>query len=86
AGHHGVESIIKALGTKEFTRLRMGIGYDKSKIKNQKSKITETEEYVLGEFRKDERPAAEEMISRTAEAIRFALEEGTEKAMGKFNG
>ncbi|MEK7193925.1 MAG: aminoacyl-tRNA hydrolase [Patescibacteria group bacterium] len=38
AGHQGVESIIKSLGTKNFWRLRIGIR-KKSKIKNQKSKM-----------------------------------------------
>ena len=43
AGHQGVQNIIDQLGTKDFTRIRIGIG-------NQRNKKIATEKYVLGKF------------------------------------
>jgi peptidyl-tRNA hydrolase, PTH1 family len=47
AGHQGAQNIIDELGTKDFTRLRIG-------IENREDKKIETEKYVLGKFKKDE--------------------------------
>lgn len=47
AGHKGVESIIKELGTKDFTRVRVGIQPEKGKPSN-------VERFVLQRFRKGE--------------------------------
>ncbi len=44
-GHNGIKNIIECLGTKEFTRLKIGISNDKS---------METKDYVLGKFNKEE--------------------------------
>jgi len=85
AGHKGVESIIKQLKTDEFWRFRMGIGEQKSKIKNKKSKIKKIDNFVLGEFSQGERGKSRELIKKGAKAIEEALEEGLEKAMNKFN-
>jgi peptidyl-tRNA hydrolase, PTH1 family len=85
AGHKGVESIIEHLGTDKFWRFRVGIGEQKSKIKNQKSKIRPIDDYVLGEFGEHERGKLREIIKKTTKAIEDALEEGLEKAMNRFN-
>jgi PTH1 family peptidyl-tRNA hydrolase len=85
AGHKGVESIIEHLGTDKFWRFRIGIGPDKSKIKNQKSKLKPIDNYVLGEFSEGERGKAREIIKKSVKALEDALEEGLEKAMNRFN-
>jgi PTH1 family peptidyl-tRNA hydrolase len=85
AGHKGVESIIKSLGTDKFWRFRIGIGNDNSKIKNQKSKLKPIDNYVLGEFSESERGKAREIVKKSVKAIEDALEKGLEKAMNRFN-
>ncbi len=75
AGHKGVESIIKSLGTKNFVRFRLGTG-----MKKQKGK-----EVVLAEFKGKEKKIFERMIKKGVEAVVYALNEGIEKAMNKYN-
>ncbi len=58
AGHHGVESIIEALGTDQFTRVRMGIG-------NQKP----SEKFVLEPFEPHELPQVKHMIKQTIKIL-----------------
>ena len=97
AGHKGVESIIRSLGSKDFIRFRIGIKPAEksllenqiSKIKNQKYKLKvkkiNTEKFVLQKFTKEEEKTMKEMIKKTAEAIKYALEEGAEKTMNEYN-
>jgi len=77
AGHKGVESIIKELGTKNFVRFRIGIQPKTGKPEN-------VEKFVL-QINKEEEKILSEVIKKTAEAIDFFLKEGLEKAMSKFN-
>jgi len=58
AGHHGVESIIKELGTDQFTRVRLGIG-------NQKP----SEKFVLEPFEPHELPQVKHMIKQAIEVL-----------------
>lgn len=78
AGHKGVESIIKELGTKGFVRLRLGICPETEKPENP-------EGFVLQKFTKDEEKIANEVIKKTCEAIEFFIKEGLERAMSKYN-
>lgn len=80
AGHKGVESIIKAINSKNFVRFRIGI--KPQKIENRKRKI---EKFVLQGFDKKERKTIEEAIEKTVEAIGVAIKDGVEKAMNQFN-
>lgn len=70
-GHKGVESIIRNLDSKNFTRLRFGIGRD--------SKI-ETSDFVLSKFKKQELSIVDESVDRAKEACLFWLEAGLVKA------
>lgn len=95
AGHHGVESVIEGVGSKEFVRFRLGIGHPRRNAKlalnrtcsgsgwEMREKVVE--KFVLSKFSKEEKPVVEEMVERAAEAIKFGLEEGIEKARGRFN-
>lgn len=75
-GHQGLASIIQALGTEEFARLRMGIGL---KVKMDPA------EYVLSKFSKEERPIVLEMIQRGVEVILHLLQYDMDKTMTVFN-
>jgi len=78
AGHKGVESTIRELGTKNFVRFRIGILPKTGKPKN-------SERFVLQKFNMEEEKIAKEVIQRTVLGIEMALKSGLEKAMSKFN-
>ena len=77
AGHNGLESIIGALGTPEFVRIRLGIGPDHP--------VKDGARYVLSQFRRSQYPVVDEVLDRTAEAVRVILAEGVARAMSRFN-
>ncbi len=60
-GHKGVQSVIDYLGTKDFTRIRIGI-----EVENRK---TPTEKFVLEKFSKDEMEIIEKVIDEVSEEI-----------------
>jgi PTH1 family peptidyl-tRNA hydrolase len=75
--HNGLKSIISALGTDEFVRIRLGV---------QPEKVWgERREYVLEPMRREERKVAQEMAVEAAEAVKVVLTDGVEKAMSRFN-
>jgi len=76
-GHNGLKSIIGALGTDEFIRLRIGIRPDHP--------ISDTKNFVLNEFSKAEKESLEEILERAAEAMRSVLRDGVAKAMSLHN-
>jgi PTH1 family peptidyl-tRNA hydrolase len=80
AGHKGVESIIKEIGSSDFIRFRIGIESQKPEIKNTKAKTI-----VLKNFSKDEKILINETIKKTAETISYFLENGLEKTMNAYN-
>lgn len=75
-GHKGVRSIAENLGTREFHRLKVGIGRDP---------VMPPEEYVLAKFRKDEQVILKETLERATDAIEVFLKEGVERAMNLYN-
>jgi peptidyl-tRNA hydrolase, PTH1 family len=75
--HNGLQSIIGALGTDEFVRIRMGVRPEKL--------WGDRKEYVLREMGHEERKFAEEMAVEAADAVEVLLTEGVEKAMTQFN-
>ena len=76
-GHNGLRSIIAALGTNEFIRLRIGI--------QPEHPVSDAKRFVLDEFPKAEQPAVKEILERGAEAVRAVLRDGIAKAMSMFN-
>ncbi len=75
--HNGLQSIISALGTDEFVRVRLGV---------QPEKLWgDRKDYVLRTMGREEREIAEEMAVEAAEAVEMILTEGAEKAMSRFN-
>lgn len=85
-GHKGVESIIKALKTRAFVRLRIGICPTTPSGKLKKPKVeTELLDFIVGEFKKIELEEIKKVIKKGSEAITFILDEGREIATGKVN-
>jgi PTH1 family peptidyl-tRNA hydrolase len=80
-GHNGLRSIIGALGTNEFARLRIGVG--RPARGDSRAEVTS---HVLGTFGRDDEPVAELMRDRGAEAIAVFIEDGIVEAMNRFNG
>lgn len=77
AGHNGVKSIIAALGTEEFLRIRLGIGPDFA--------VGDGAKYVLGQMKKAQLAVADEMLDRASQAVQVILAEGVAPAMNRFN-
>ncbi len=85
AGHHGLDSILENLKTDKFWRFRMGIGEQRSKGKNQKSRLRAMNDYVLGGFGRSDKGAVKHLVKRGAKAIATALEKDLQSAMNQFN-
>ena len=77
-GHNGMKSIIAALGSDQFPRLRIGIGRPDQKGRG-------AIDFVLGRFRSDERGLLDEALNRAADCMETFAGEGIERAMNVFN-
>ena len=77
-GHHGLESIEQHLGTREYARLRVGIG--------RQSGAREITSYVLGRFSSTETPLLDKVLTVASDQVECWLESGIQKAMSQFNG
>ena len=75
-GHNGLKSIIDALGTTEFPRLRVGIGRPPLGV--------EAADFVLTRFTEEER-MVHETLERAAEAVELVVTEGLPAAMNRVN-
>ena len=78
-GHNGLRSVIGALGTQQFPRLRCGIGVTPPPPRES------TADFVLSPFRKEERSAAAAMVLRAADAAEAVAASGLAAAMNEFN-
>lgn len=85
AGHHGVESIIEALGSDKFYRFRMGIGLSHTKADEKPKFKLKSNEVVLKTFRRSEASKARVMVKRGSKALQMALERGIESSQNQFN-
>ena len=75
--HNGLKSIVAALGSGEFIRVRLGI---------QPEKIWgDLRDYVLSKMGRAEREIAGQMVTDAVDAVELIITEGAEKAMSKFN-
>ena len=77
AGHNGIESIIGALDTQDFLRIRIGVAPER--------KVEDGERYLLAPFRKADLAVVDEMIDTAKEAVKVILAEGAAAAMNRFN-
>ncbi len=76
-GHNGLASIIRALGTDGFPRLRVGVGRGDPR--------RDLADHVLARFEPGERPAVEAMTTRAADAAALFLTDGIGAVMNRFN-
>ena len=74
-GHNGVRNIIERLGTADFTRIKIGVGKDRSDVVA----------HVLGKFGPDARRAADEAVADAVKACEAVVANGLERAMNIFN-
>ena len=77
AGHNGIESIIDALGTQDFLRIRIGVAPER--------KVEDGQSYLLSPFRKAELAVVDGMLDTAAEAAKAILTDGAAAAMNRFN-
>lgn len=85
-GHKGVESVIKALKTREFARLRIGVCPTTPSGKLKKPKGEEALlDFIVGPFKKAELDEVKKVAKKGAEALALILDEGREIATGKVN-
>ena len=76
-GHRGIASIIEETGSRDFARVRLGIGRPPAGV--------ELADYVLGDLEEQERAALDELVARGAEAVTEIITNGLEAAMQAFN-
>jgi PTH1 family peptidyl-tRNA hydrolase len=77
AGHNGMESIIGALGTQEFIRVRLGIAPDHP--------VRDGARYVLAQFKKLQYDAVDLLLDTAADAVTAIVTDGAQAAMNRFN-
>jgi len=78
-GHHGLESIESHLGTREYARLRIGIG-------RRPEGPREITDYVLGRFEPSEWRGFERVLERSADQMECWMAAGMSVAMNRYNG
>lgn len=75
--HNGMRSIVRLLNSKDFPRMRIGIGPQPSRI--------DIVDYVLGRFRGEELEQIEQAVEKSVEAVETAVKDGLLIAMNRFN-
>jgi len=85
-GHKGVESVIKAVKTSEFIRVRVGVtpALASGKLKKPQGEA-ELLKFIVGEFKKPEAEIIKKLSKKVVEALESIVLDGREIAMGKFN-
>lgn len=92
-GHKGLESIVKAFKTKEFTRIRIGISPVTPSGKIKKPGINLSPKagekallgFILGEFKPSEMEVLKKVFKKASEAIQTLVSSGRDRAMNEFN-
>ena len=77
-GHNGLKSILAALGTDEFPRIRIGVG-------SPPHPDYEMMDWVLSVFRDQDAVTMADAASRAADAVECYIAQGAEKAMNQYN-
>src|SRR5512145_1131706 len=77
-GQRGMASTIEQLGTKDFPRLRLGIGRPPGRM--------DPKDYVLQQFSKDDMTLLPDVLDRASDAVFEFVNNGLNAAMNKFNG
>ncbi len=77
-GHKGLRSIVEHLGSRDFIRVRVGVGRPPEGV--------DTADHVLSPFEVSERATLEEVLAHAADAVMMVVEEGVSAAMNRYNG
>jgi PTH1 family peptidyl-tRNA hydrolase len=77
AGHNGMESILGALDTDEFLRIRLGVSPER--------KVEDGASYLLAPFRRAQEKVVDELLDLGAQAVEMILKDGPAAAMNRFN-
>lgn len=85
AGHHGVESIIAALDSDQFIRVRLGIGNLRTQSAERKGQTIGVEKYVLEPFMPNERSKVKHMLKQALEAVELLVDKGLAVAQNQNN-
>ena len=75
--HNGMKSIIGQIQSKDFPRIRIGIG--------KSGGGAEWKDFVLGKTSKQDEKLIEDAVDRAADAVGCILEQGIDKAMNEYN-
>jgi PTH1 family peptidyl-tRNA hydrolase len=85
-GHNGLESVIKAVKTEGFIRIRVGTAAENAK---GNAKVPHGDEkvlkFILGKYKDDEMKELKKVSKKATEAVEMIVKEGKEKAMSVFN-
>jgi PTH1 family peptidyl-tRNA hydrolase len=76
-GHNGLRSVTAALGTRDYLRVRVGIGRPPGRM--------DPADYVLHDFSAAERKALPEVLERSADAVEVLLQRGLAAAQNEFH-
>jgi len=77
AGHNGIESIIGALGTQDFLRIRIGVAPER--------KVEDGAAYLLAPMKNKDLEVVDGMLDTAEEAVKLILKDGPAAAMNRFN-
>ena len=77
AGHNGLRSLSSSLGTKDYARIRVGVGRPPAGM--------ETADFVLAGFNAAERKELPDLVERSAEAVEWLVREGLEAAQNRLH-
>jgi peptidyl-tRNA hydrolase, PTH1 family len=77
AGHNGIESIIGALDTQDFLRIRIGVAPER--------KISDGQSYLLAPMKKKDLEVVDSVLDTAEEAVKVILQDGPAAAMNRFN-
>ncbi|MAZ67190.1 aminoacyl-tRNA hydrolase [bacterium] len=85
-GHKGIESVIRAVKTKDFVRVRIGVAptTPSGKIKKPQGE-KKIHDFILGEFTKKEQETLKKIFKIITAAVESIIVDGRVKAMNQFN-
>lgn len=85
-GHRGLDSVVKAVKTKEFVRVRIGISLASSKGKVKKPQGEDAViDFILHKFKPAEMDILKKTFKKSSEAIQVLISDGRDRAMNQFN-
>ncbi len=85
-GHNGLESIIKAVKTEAFLRIRIGVAPENAKGNAKTPRGNDKiEKFILGKYKDDEMKVIKKVSKTVSEAVKTLIKEGKDKAMSIYN-